>query len=346
MSSPQKRARIPSPPQDVSGSPNMFNNKAYNFLPSPEFVRNENSQPVSIVPTPSISSTKVTPVKPVGIPEQTPLKPVAPVTNQPHLESPTYEVPINDVGLYYYIDDPAPKLESDIPLTSHRKDKGKSVATPAVVPTTSTSTKDSEDYYTEMDTAVSYLRPSTSDAGPQSPESPISVAKALKRLSRFNSDQMEHLIEMLRTTVVEFPLQSASNPTPESAATNTCHVATPPPRPPKPSRSDPVTEKESQSLLNSRERPSQLSLPLNEAVEPYVYVNTIPMGSGKKNGKNKEPAIEKKDGEEVSVPKLVVESTDDDSTAPVQRRKSEGLLTTAATANAIKFKLGELMSKK
>ena len=200
--------------------------------------------------------------------------------------------------------------------------------------------------------SVGFLQPissRSSDPTLPSPESPMDVSKTLKRLSRFNSDQMEHLIDMLRRTVATQP-QNGNGPVPEKAAAVRA-VITPPPRPPKP---DPAISKASSgsaaSLTNFRQRPSQLRLStdsmngdssMHGGQEHSVYVNTVPLASERENGK-----ADKGEGERegMSVPTLVVESTDhEESAPPMQRRKSAGLLNTAETANAIKFKLGEAM---
>jgi hypothetical protein len=179
----------------------------------------------------------------------------------------------------------------------------------------------------------------------------MDVSKTLNRLSRFNSDQMEHLIDMLRRTI-STQSQNGNDPIPEQVAAAISAVTTPPPRPPKPTLSDPAISKASgsaPSLASSRERPSQLSLStdsVNDDVSIHgsqkqlVYVNSIPLASEKENGKSSKKGESEREG--VSVPTLVVESTDhEESAPPVQRRKSVGLLNTAETANAIKFKLGE-----
>ena len=71
-----------------------------------------------------------------------------------------------------------------------------------------------------------------------------------------------------------------------------------------------------------------------------MYVNSISLAGEEENGKSSERERER---EEVSVPTLVVEQTDEESAPSVQRRKSVGLLNTAETVNAIKFKLGEAL---
>ena len=208
-----------------------------------------------------------------------------------------------------------------------------------------------EEEYTLMQ-SVGFLQPissRSSDPTLPSPESPMGVSKTLNRLSRFNSDQMEHLIDMLRRTVATQP-QNGKGPIPEQTAAVRA-VTTPPPRPPKP---DPAISKASSgsaaSLTNFRQRPSQLSLStdsmngdsiMHGSREHSVYVNTVPLASEKENGKGDKGEGER---EGISVPTLVVESTDhEESAPPMQRRKSAGLLNTTETANAIKFKLGEAM---
>ena len=74
--------------------------------------------------------------------------------------------------------------------------------------------------------------------------------------------------------------------------------------------------------------------------EHSVYVNSISLAGEEENGKSSERERER-EREEVSLPTLVVEQTDEESAPSVQRRKSVGLLNTAETVNAIKFKLGE-----
>ena len=171
------------------------------------------------------------------------------------------------------------------------------------------------------------------------------------RLSHFTSNQMEHL----RRTDATQPQNLGSGPIQpqEKAAAVRASVTTPPPRLPKPTLSDPAISKASSgsaaSLANSRQQQSQLSLS-TDSVSAYDdiishssrersgYVNTIPLASEKENGKGI-----KGEGERVgiSVPTLVIESTDhEESAPPVQHRKSAGLLSTAETANA---KLGESM---
>ena len=132
-----------------------------------------------------------------------------------------------------------------------------------------------------------------------SPESPMDVSKTLKRLSRFNLDQIEHLIDMLRMTIATQP-QNGNGSIPELAAVMVPAVTTPPPRPSKPTQSDPAISKtlESASLakIKSREQPSQLSLStecVNKDVsahssqEHLVYVNAIPALVGEKeNGRS------------------------------------------------------------
>ena len=243
---------------------------------------------------------------------------------------------------YYYIKDPV----SEFKLLSSSKQDTKSVMTTKQVSTSSAREED----YTQMRPAGG-LRPTTSDPSLASPESPMIVSNTLKRLSRFNSDQMEHLIEMLKTTFVTQP-QVGRSSIPEQAAATVSHSVTPPPRPPKPApkatQRDPATFSEAAQM--SRERPSQLSLPTsqnggdhskhqanNDSHEHSLYMNALPAaGEEEESGNGRE-----KEEKEVPVPTLVVEPTDEDSAPPVQRKKSVGLLTTAETANALKFKLGK-----
>ena len=75
----------------------------------------------------------------------------------------------------------------------------------------------------------------------------MDVSKTLKRLSRFNSDQMGHLIDMLRRTISAQP-QNGNDPIPEQATVPA--VTTPPLRPPKPTQSDPTIPKASGSSLS------------------------------------------------------------------------------------------------
>ena len=202
-----------------------------------------------------------------------------------------------------------------------------------------------EEGYTLMQ-SVSHLQPVPSKSDPTlpSPESPMDVSK--KRLSRFNSDQMGHLIDMLRRTISTQP-QNGNDPIPKQAAVPA--VIIPLLRLPKPTQSDPTIPKASGSFLSkSRERPSQLSLSTSEnegvslhgSQEHSVYVNSISLAGEEENGKGSERERER-EREEASVPTLVVEQTDEESAPSVQRRKSVGLLNTAETVNAIKFKLGE-----
>ena len=104
---------------------------------------------------------------------------------------------------------------------------------------------------------------------------------------------------MLRMTIATQP-QNGNDPISEQAAIMVPAATTPPPRPPKPTQSDPAISKtlESASLakIKSRERPSQLSLStecVNEDVsshssqEHLVYVNAIPALIGEKeNGRS------------------------------------------------------------
>ena len=297
---------------------------------------------------------------------------------------------------YYYVKD---AVKSCSP-PNHGKGDTKTAITSQLVSTGNVR----DDNYNQMQQSGG-LHTTSSDPSLSSSESPVIVAKTLKRLSRFNSDQMEHLIEMLKTTFVSLPQNDKSIP--EQAAVS--QSVTPPPRPPKP------TNCNISASSSARERPSQLSLTMskngcshhqpqnnNGSPEQPPYVNTLPATANKEesgNGREKEResvtilVVEPNDedsappvhcrsttdgdqlqpqnhngnhtcshygntlpaagedvngtcgekeilNEGVSVPSLVVEPTDEDSAPPVQHKKSVGLLTTAETANALKFKLG------
>ena len=260
---------------------------------------------------------------------------------------------------YDYIKDtvpePAPEPASTYSSTGTlTKNSSTAEVTTKLNPQLSSTDRLREEEYTLMQ-SVGFLQPissRSSDPTLPSPESPMDVSKTLNRLSRFNSDQMEHLINMLRRTVATQP-QNGNGPIPEQAA-GVRAVTTPPPRPPKPTLSDPAISKASSgsaaSLSNIRQRPSQLSLStdsvngdssLHGCREHSVYVNAIPLANEKENGKGVKGEGER---EGMSVPTLVVESTDhEESAPPMQRKKSAGLLNTVETANAIKFKLGKLI---
>ena len=77
----------------------------------------------------------------------------------------------------------------------------------------------------------------------------MDVSKTLNRLSGFNSDQIEYLVDMLRMMIATQP-QNGNGPIPEQAAVMVPTVITPPPQPPKPTQSDPTISKtlESASL--------------------------------------------------------------------------------------------------
>ena len=258
---------------------------------------------------------------------------------------------------YEYIKDTVPEPEPEPVLSVYSstptKDGSTATVTAKLNPQQSFGDRFREEGYTLMQSA-GHLQPissTSSDPTLPSPESPMDVSKTLKKLSRFNSDQMEHLIDMLRMTIATHDQpQGGNGPTIFTQTAVPATVTTPPPRPPKPTQSEPALSKASgsTSLVNSRERPSQLSLStdhVNEGVgihssqEHSVYVNSILLAGEKESGRSSEG---EREGEGVTVPTLVVESTDfEESAPPVQRKKSVGLLNTAATANAIKFKLGE-----
>lgn len=333
-------------------------NKAYNYLPPPpDFSTNGMNPSITLAPT--LSNRPVQVNKPVA-PEYQPVKPViaAPAFDLPHHEvSTVLDDSSNDYCYDYIKDDVLEPKSMDAP-TSTGNEGGDTAtkSTKALVATISIPTSKSTDIedYTKMQSAPSgHLRPASDPCLP-SPESPFSVIKALNRLSRFNSEQMEHLIEMLKMTVVD-PSQTANNSTPGpdksgttcTGSSHNSHSKTPPPRPPKPSQSDTASTSRvstsNSNLVSSRERPSQLSLSTSQenVEQSTVYVNTHLVTGGRSSRASEEKAAEKEGESGQLVPTLVVESTDGDSAVPVERRKSEGLLTTTATANAIKFKLGE-----
>ena len=320
--------------------PKMQNNRAYGYLPpQPAFTSHESN----VLPAVPDSSYYV--IEKASFDDPEPHSEETDRRNEPKLRASSQE---SDPG-YDYIKDTEPEPTS-VYSTTPTKNGSTSTITTKLNTQQSSTNRFREEGYTLMQ-SVGHLQPisSTSDPTLPSPESPMDVSKTLKRLSRFNSDQMEHLIDMLRMTIATQP-QNGNGPIPEQAAVPA--MTTPPPRPPKPAQSDLAISRASgsASLAKSRERPSQLSLSsdhVNEDVslhgsqEHSVYVNSIPLASENENGKSGEG---EKEREGVSVPTLVVESTDHEVSAPpVQRRKSAGLLNTAETANAIKFKLGEAM---
>ena len=285
-------------------------------------------------------------------------KPRAEETNRRVEPKPRLSSQESDPG-YEYIKDAVPEPEAEPVLSVYSstptKDGSTATVTAKLDPQLSSGDRFREEGYTLMQSA-GHLQPissTSSDPTLPSPESPMDVSKTLKKLSRFNSDQMEHLIDMLRMTIATHDQpQGGNGATIPTQTAVPAPVTTPPPRPPKPTQSDPALSKASESgstsLVNSRERPSQLSLStdhVNEGAgihgsqEHSVYVNSIPLAGEKESGRSGEG---EREGEGVTVPTLVVESTDfEESAPPVQRKKSVGLLNTAATANAIKFKLGE-----
>ena len=269
----------------------MCHNEAYNFHSSSAFA-------------------KAVPVKPVdiNISELNPHNPVAPVTNPPHHEAKTCEDPESYV--YEYIGErPVSKAVSDTALTHHGEDKSATRAE-SIVKTSSTSNKDSEDYYTPM----------KSEASNQN-------IHASSNPCLLSSDQVKLLIEMLKTIPVSDHPQGASNSTLEGAVSIISQTVSPQTESPKRSQTDLVTSKDVPSHQNSHDHPSQLNPILSDTIQPTVYYNTVTVASEKQN---ESPTI--KDGEELTLPKLIVESTDDDSAVPVQRSKSVHL-TTAARAN-------------
>lgn len=320
--------------------PKMQNNRAYGYLPpQPAFTSHEST----VLPTVPDSSYYV--IEKASFDDTEPHTEEADHRDEPKPRASSQE---SDPG-YDYIKDTEPEPASAYSITPTKSGSTATIIT-KLNPQLSSTDRFREEGYTLMQ-SVGHLQPISSRSDPTlpSPESPMDVSKTLKRLSRFNSDQMEHLIGMLRMTIATQP-QNGNSPTPEQAAVPA--VATPPPRPPKPTQSDPAISKAagSASLAKSRERPSQLSLSsdrvnedvtLHSSQEHSVYVNSIPLAGEKENGKSGKGEGER---EGVSVPTLVVESTDHvESALPVQHRKSAGLLNTAETANAIKFKLGEAM---
>ena len=344
--------------------PKMQNNRAYGYLPP---------QPTTAVATAFASDKTKIPAPPpaVTVPDSSYYviekaflsdNPEPRTEEAGHYRDEPKPRPLSqesDPG-YDYIKDtvpePAPEPASTYSTTGTLTKNSSTVAVSTKLndPELSSMDRLREEEYTLMQ-SVGFLQPissRSSDPTLPSPESPMDVSKTLKRLSRFNSDQMEHLIDMLRRTVATQP-QNGNGPVPgpEKVAAVRA-VTTPPPRPPKP---DPAMSKapsgSAASFTNSRQRPSQLSLStdsmngdssMHSGREHSVYVNAVPLlASEKENEKGIKGEGEK---EGMSVPTLVVESTDhEESAPPMQRRKSAGLLNTAETANAIKFKLGEAM---
>ena len=321
-------------------NPKMHTNRAYGYLPpQPAFTSPAKSK---VLPTVPDSSYYVIEKASFDDPEPQPDKAV--LSDEQKLRSSPQE---SDPG-YEYIKDTVPAEPVSAYSTTPTKN-GSTVTISKPNPKPVSTERFREEGYTLMQ-SVGHLQPVSSQSDPTlpSPESPMDVSKTLKRLSRFNSDQMGHLIDMLRRTISAQP-QNGNDPIPEQATVPA--VTTPPLRPPKPTQSDPTIPKasESSSLSKSRERPSQLNLSTSEnnegvslrgSQEHSVYVNSISLAGEEENGKSSERERER-EREEVSVPTLVVEQTDEESAPSVQRRKSVGLLNTAETVNAIKFKLGE-----
>ena len=311
-------------------SPKMHQNRAYDYLPphvQPAVTSPETKQ-LSTVPD---SAYYVIESVPVDSPEKAVLRDELKPRSASQESDPGYD----------YIKDTVPEpMPAYSPPSSilHGNTDSNSTPIAKLNPKLVSTHSVREEGYTLMQSA-GCLRPTSSDPSLPSPESPMDVPKTLKRLSRFNSDQMGHLIDMLRMTIATQP----HGPIPEQAA---MLVTTPPPRPPKPTQTISKVS-DSSSLTKSRERPSQLSLSTSESdsVHLYgsheysVYVNSISLAGEEESGKSGE-----KETEGVSVPTLIVEPTDEESAPPVQRKKSVGLLNTAATANAIKFKLGEAIA--
>lgn len=327
-------------------NPKMHANRAYDYLPPQPAAAFTSPTKSKVLPTAVPDSSYYVIEKALfDDPEPQPdIKAV--LSNEQKLRSSSQE---SDPG-YDYIKDTVPVESVSAYSTTPTKNGSTAHTTISNPNPRSRSTVEGfrEEGYTLMQ-SVGHLQPVSSKSDPTlpSPESPMDVSKTLKRLSRFNSDQMGHLIDMLRMTI-SAQSQNGSGPITEQAAIPA--VTTPPPRPPKPTQSDPKLPKASgsASLAKSRERPSQLSLSteVNESVtsslhanqEHSVYVNSMSLAGEEEDGKSSKKERER---EEVSVPTLVVEPTDEESAPPVQRRKSMGLLNTAETANAIKFKLGE-----
>lgn len=250
-----------------------------------------------------------------------------------------------DTGTYYYIKDPVPMDISQSPAMDSIH--GNYVTGSATLTKSVSSNTSTEEEYTQMQ-AAGHLNPLTSHPILSSPESSIGVSNTLKRLSRFNPRQMEHLIEMLKVTFVDHPQSSGSMAADIQEATTTQRV-TVSQQPPETAGNGSASLKESEaSNQKFRERPSQLGLVTSGCgdidtdgnVEQSVYA-TIAGEELESGAKGDDP--DKEVVGRLSVPTLVVEPTHDqeDLAQPEQRRKSTGLLTTAANANAIKFKLGK-----
>ena len=341
----RKRGQLPSPPHDKKDSPKMCDNPAYSQLqlpPSRAAISKETFLP------PQVTEAAVGHVHTMSATPTQQLQSIKPVTGsieqapkRTTLEE-THEV---DTGLYSYIEDPEP--EYTVPaLDSIQQSDGATKLAAATTKVNSTGVVREEEY-TQM-RPVSYLHPGASTTNPQlsSPESPMGVTKTLERLSRFKPDQMEHLINMLKTTIPTSAQGGSTVPNGPGDGDN------PPPRPPKPPTTQNGPTRSEDVLTKSRERPSQLCLLTGEAnlydgqEAPSVYVNILPQTC--EEGNTKDGGSVDKETKENAVPTLVVHSepTDEESTLPIAkpvRKISQGLLTTAENTNAIKFKLGKLM---
>ena len=292
-----------------------------------------------MVPIVSSSSTAAGPVKPV-LAEQQPDRQVT----SDHLNETSVSEDLNDSGAYYCIKDPVPMSKrSTSPPMHHTIGNG---ALKSTALTKSVHVQEEE--YTEMQSA-GHLHPTTTHPSLPSPESPMGVSNTLKRLSRFNSKQMEHLIEMLKTTFVDQPQNNSlslavQEDTPIHNATVQRQTG------PGLTHDDPAINSKASDLQNSRERPLQLNLSVSDAKSGHIqthgnYEESVYSTIADEEFSSRSED-QQKDGGEVSIPTLVVEPShdhDEDSVQPKQRQKSAGLLSTAANANAIKFKLGKLI---
>ena len=328
--SSQKLGGLQSPPYTGKDA-TMYPNRAYGFLPPTV------KTPPTVSSTPQTAGAVKHDFSESNVVKQTPSL----CTN----EASTSE-DLSDTGTYYYIKDPVPMSTSQSPPVDYMH--GNNVTRSAALTKSVSCSTSTEDEYTQME-AAGYLNPMTSHPILSSPESPTGVSNTLKRLSRFNPRQMEHLIEMLKVTFVDHP-QSSSSVAVDIQEAKTTQKVTVSQQPPETSGNGSASLEESAaSNQKFRERPSQLGLVTSGCgdidtdgnVEQSVY-STIANEESIVKGDDPDKEVGR-----LSVPTLVVEPThdqDEDLGQPQQRRKSTGLLTTTAKANAIKFKLGKAIS--
>ena len=161
------------------------------------------------------------------------------------------------------------------------------------------------------------------------------IISALKMLSRFDSSQMEHLIEMVTQTE---DMTSHSNLNDSSSSVN-CGAMTPPQnlRQTPSNKSVPVLTKTSSADSEFRRRPTQLSLSLSmnetrfkqsQDAHSLQCNDTTATVNGDAGGKR-----------EVTAPSVVVESTE--SAPPKQCERSDGRLKAPESSNAMRFQLGK-----